>query len=199
MKKVISTFAVFALTLVFATSAFAYTVQPNDTMWKIASKNQVGVQELINANPQIKNPNYIIVGQNLTIPEVAEKSFEQQVISLTNAERQKAGLKPLKENWELSRVARFKSQDMRDKNYFDHTSPTYGSPFTMIKNFGLSYKTAGENIAAGQTTPQEVVDAWMKSPGHRANILNDTYTEIGVGYAKGGSYNHYWTQQFMSH
>jgi len=87
--------------------------------------------------------------------------------------------------------------DMRDKNYFSHQSPTYGSPFSMMKNFGISYRTAGENIAAGQQTPQEVVTAWMNSPGHRANILNKSFTHIGVGYAKGGSYGHYWTQMFI--
>jgi uncharacterized protein YkwD len=68
----------------------------------------------------------------------------------------------------------------------------------MMKNFGISYQAAAENIAAGQTTPQEVVQAWMNSPGHRANILNGNYTYIGVGYAKGGSQRHYWTQMFIS-
>jgi uncharacterized YkwD family protein len=87
---------------------------------------------------------------------------------------------------------------MIDKNYFSHTSPTYGSPFDMMKNFGITYSTAGENIAAGQATPKEVVNAWMNSEGHRKNILSSQFTEIGVGYAKGGSYGHYWTQMFIS-
>ena len=108
--------------------------------------------------------------------------------------RKANGLKPLTENWELSRVARYKSQDMHDKNYFSHTSPTYGTPFTMIKNFGISYKTAGENIAMGQKTPQQVMDSWMNSSGHRANILNASYTQIGVGYVASGNY---WTQMFI--
>ena len=124
-------------------------------------------------------------------------AFEQQVVDLTNAERAKAGLSPLKLNVELSRVARIKSEDMRDKNYFDHNSPTYGSPFDMMRKFGISYTAAGENIAAGQTSPQAVVTGWMNSPGHRQNILNSNYTEIGVGYAAGGSYRHYWTQEFI--
>jgi uncharacterized YkwD family protein len=94
-------------------------------------------------------------------------------------------------------VARYKAMDMRDNNYFSHTSPTYGDPFTMIKHFGISFTAAGENIAAGQATPQEVVQAWMNSPGHRANILNSTYTDIGVGYAAGGSEHYYWVQQFI--
>ena len=124
-------------------------------------------------------------------------AFEQQVLDLTNAERTKAGLSPLKLNTELSNVARVKSQDMRDNKYFDHNSPTYGSPFDMMQKFGIKFTAAGENIAAGQTTPQAVVTGWMNSPGHRQNILNANYTEIGVGYAAGGSYGHYWTQEFI--
>jgi len=67
-----------------------------------------------------------------------------------------------------------------------------------MRNFGIAYKSAGENIAAGQSTPQQVVQAWMNSPGHRANILSRSYTRIGVGYAKGGSQRYYWSQMFIS-
>lgn len=176
-----------------------YTVQPGDSLWKIAVRYQVGLSEIISANPQFKNPALIYPGQKVTIPNYdAIKNVENQVITLTNQERAKNGLKPLTANWELSRVARYKAMDMRDKNYFSHTSPTYGSPFTMMKNFGIAYRAAGENIAAGQTTPQEVVNAWMNSPGHRANILSTTYTQIGVGYASGGSERYYWVQMFIS-
>lgn len=128
---------------------------------------------------------------------IGGSQFEQKVVDLVNQERAKAGLKPLAYDGQLSQVARLKSEDMRDKRYFSHTSPTYGSPFDMMKKYGVSYRTAGENIAAGQTTPEQVVKAWMDSPGHRANILNGQYTHIGVGYAKGGSYGHYWTQMFI--
>jgi uncharacterized YkwD family protein len=125
-------------------------------------------------------------------------AYEQKVVELTNQERTKAGLQPLKaDNSTLSKMARAKSQDMSDKNYFDHQSPIYGSPFDMMKKFGISYKTAGENIAAGQKTPEEVVQGWMNSPGHRANILNASFTTIGVGYVQGGSYGSYWTQEFI--
>ena len=175
-----------------------YTVQPGDTMWKIAVRYQVGLSELIQANPQIKNPALIYPKQKLNIPTIdGGKSIETQVIQLTNQQRAKYGLPALATDWELSRVARYKSVDMRDKNYFSHTSPTYGSPFTMMKNFGIRYTAAAENIAAGQTTPQEVVNSWMNSPGHRQNILDSRMTHIGVGYAKGGSYRHYWTQMFI--
>lgn len=174
-----------------------YTVVPGDSMWKIAVKYQIGLSELIAQNPQIKNPNLIYPGQKITIPNIdAVKTQENEVIRLVNVERAKAGLQPLKANWELSRIARYKSQDMATKNYFSHTSPTYGSPFDMIKAFGLSYSAAGENIAAGQTSPQSVMNAWMNSSGHRQNILSPNYTEIGVGLAKSSSGKYYWTQMF---
>ena len=99
------------------------------------------------------------------------------------------------EDWQLSRVARYKSQDMRDRGYFSHNSPTYGSPFQMMKSFGISYRTAGENIAKGYKSPAEVVVGWMNSSGHRANILNPSFTHIGVGFEKDGNY---WTQMFTS-
>jgi uncharacterized YkwD family protein/spore coat assembly protein SafA len=176
-----------------------YTVQSGDSLWKIAVRYQVGISEIISANPQFKNPNLIYPGQKVNIPNLdAVKSIENQVIQLTNQQRAKYGLKPLIQDWQLSRVARYKAMDMRDKNYFSHTSPTYGDPFTMMKHFGIHYTSAAENIAAGQTTPQEVVNAWMNSSGHRANILSTRSTYIGVGYAKGGSQHYYWVQQFIS-
>ena len=94
----------------------------------------------------------------------------------------------------VRKVARTKSTDMSKNNYFSHTSPTYGSPFDMLKTFGISYRSAGENIAQGYTTPEAVVKGWMNSPGHRANILNESYTKIGVGYEANGNY---WTQLFI--
>lgn len=121
-------------------------------------------------------------------------TFEERVVELVNQERAKVGLKALKMNLKLSDVARVKSQDMHDKNYFSHTSPTYGSPFDMMKQFGITYRTAGENIAMGYRTPEAVMEGWMNSPGHKANILNSSYTEIGVGYVASGSY---WTQEFI--
>lgn len=123
-------------------------------------------------------------------------SFESQVLMLTNKERSNVGLKPLSGNdATLNKSARLKSQDMADKNYFDHNSPTYGSPFDMMKHFGITYNAAAENIAKGQRTPEEVVNAWMNSSGHRANLLNAQFTHIGVGYVSKGNV---WTQQFIS-
>ena len=201
MKKMLSFgLVVFLLTAMCVLPASAapltHTVVKGDTMWKLAVKYQVGTSEIIDANPHINNPDLIYPGQVLTIPQPdsSVRSFEQEVIRLVNEQRVKNGLNPLTENWELSRVARYKSQDMVDNRYFSHTSPTYGSPFQMIRAFGISFRQAGENIAYGQRTPQAVVNAWMNSSGHRANILNASYTQIGVGYVAAGNY---WTQMFI--
>ncbi|MCB7050590.1 SafA/ExsA family spore coat assembly protein [Intestinimonas butyriciproducens] len=185
-----------ALVLTTSASALSHTVVRGDTMWKLAVQYQVGTSEIIASNPQVSNPDLIYPGQILTIPEedAAVTQYEQEVIRLVNEIRVQNGLSALTYNWELSRVARYKSQDMVDNRYFSHTSPTYGTPFQMIRAFGLSYRSAGENIAYGQRTPQAVVNAWMNSSGHRANILSSSYTQIGVGYVANG---HYWTQMFI--
>jgi uncharacterized YkwD family protein len=120
--------------------------------------------------------------------------FATQVVTLVNAERAKAGLSALKTtNATLTKMAYDKAKDMYDKGYFDHNSPTYGSPFDMMKQYGITFSYAGENIAKGQPTPQEVMTAWMNSPGHRDNILKPNYTTIGVAYYKG-----VWVQEFIS-
>ena len=185
-----------ALVLTTSASALSHTVVRGDTMWKLAVQYQVGTSEIIASNPQVSNPDLIYPGQILTIPEedAAVTQYEQEVIRLVNEIRAQNGLSALTYNWERSRVARYKSQDMVDNRYFSHTSPTYGTPFQMIRSFGLSYRSAGENIAYGQRTPQAVVNAWMNSSGHRANILSSSYTQIGVGYVANG---HYWTQMFI--
>ena len=183
-------------TLSASAANLTHTVVRGDTMWKLAVKYETGTQEIIDANPQVNNPNLIYPGQLLNIPQLdaAISAYESEVIRLVNVQRTQHGLNPLSANWELSRVARYKSQDMVDHRYFSHTSPTYGTPFQMIRSFGLSFRTAGENIAYGQRTPQAMVNAWMNSSGHRANILNAAYTQIGVGYVASG---HYWTQMFI--
>lgn len=167
-----------------------------DSLWKIAVRYKVGLDEIIAANPQFADPNLICPGQKVYVPldDPATLSFEEQVVELVNAYRAQYGLSALTADWELARVARYKSQDMHDRGYFAHNSPTYGSPFDMIKSFGLSYRTAGENIAKGYVTQQAVVNGWMNLSGHRANILNASFTKIGVGYVADG---HIWTQLFI--
>lgn len=119
-------------------------------------------------------------------------SYTQQVVALVNKERAAAGLAPVSALDSLNKVAAAKAADMRSNNYFSHTSPTYGSPFDMMSAFGITYKAAGENIAMGQKTPQEVMTAWMNSPGHKANILSTNFNYIGVGFD-----NNYWVQEFI--
>ena len=194
MKKLTKTLPALALAATLlttgASAAGAHTVVPGDTFWKIAVKYQVGCSEIIAANPQVKNPDLIYPGEILNIPETddAVRAYEKEVIRLVNEIRVQYGLNALTENWELSRVARYKSQDMRDRGYFSHTSPTYGSPYDMMRAFGLSWRSAGENIAYGYRAPEAVVSAWMGSSGHRANILSAKYTQIGVGYVQSGNY-----------
>ena len=124
----------------------------------------------------------------------SQAAFENKVLELVNAERAKNGLSALQMDENVRKVARVKSSDMSQNNYFSHTSPTYGTPFEMLKSYGISYKSAGENIAQGYTSPEAVVNGWMNSSGHRANILNASYTHIGIGYEANGNY---WTQMFI--
>ena len=182
--------------LLLSVSAATHTVVSGDSLWKIATKYEVGLSEIKSANPQIQNFDLIYPGQVINIPTLDSKvtSYEQEVIRLVNEIRAENGLPALTYNWELSRVARYKSQDMKDNRYFSHTSPVYGSPFEMMRSFGIAYRSAGENIARGYATPQAVVNGWMNSSGHRANILNAFFTQIGVGYVAAGNY---WTQMFI--
>lgn len=186
-----------ALPVGASAATVTHTVVPGDTLWKLAVKYEVGLSEIKNANPHIKNYDLIYPGDKISIPtkDASVTDFEQEVIRLVNEIRAENGLKSLNYNWELARVARYKSQDMKDNRYFAHNSPVYGTPFQMIKNFGISFRSAGENIARGYASPQAVVNAWMNSSGHRANILNANYTHIGVGYVSGGNY---WTQMFIA-
>ena len=120
---------------------------------------------------------------------------EQRMYQLVNAERSKLGLKPLAVDMELVKLARMKAKDMIDKNYFSHQSPTYGSPFDMMKNAGVSYRTAGENLAGASTVDRAHTNL-MNSQGHRANILNSGYTSAGIGVVNGGPYGKMFVQLF---
>ena len=203
MNKVKSVFMALIMTMIFTTTPLfadseTYTVQPDDSLWIISNKYKVDLEDVIVANPQIPDPDLIYPGDHVTVPaaESGAKAFEAQVLTLCNKERARHGIKPLVMNEALSRVAQAKSEDMRNANYFSHQSPTYGSPFDMLKKFGIPYRTAGENIAKGQRTPDTVVDAWLRSEGHRKNILNPNFKEMGVGYAVGNG-SAYWTQIFV--
>lgn len=122
----------------------------------------------------------------------AASALETRVAELVNEQRAAYGLPALTLSQTLCDGARLKSQDMLQNGYFSHESPTYGTPFAMMQSLGITYRAAGENIAMGYSTAEAVMNAWMNSEGHRANILSESYTQIGVGYAGG-----YWTQWFL--
>lgn len=140
--------------------------------------------------PSIKEP----VKDNDSKENVSTEAsaMVNEVVDIVNQERSKAGLKPLSMDKELSKMATDKAKDMAKNNYFDHNSPTYGSPFDMMKQYDISFRTAGENIAEGQRSAKEVMKDWMNSSGHRKNIMSSSFTTIGVGY-----YNGYWVQEFI--
>ena len=123
-------------------------------------------------------------------------SDEKEVFDLINKQRTNNGLAALKNDSEVQRVARIKAQDMVDNNYFSHTSPTYGSPFDMLKSFKISYKTAGENIA-GNSSNSGAVSAWMNSSGHKANILNSSFNYTGIGVVSSPKYGKIYVQMFI--
>ncbi len=120
---------------------------------------------------------------------------EQQMINLVNQERARRGLAPLKVNLDVVKVARLKARDMVENNYFSHTSPTYGSPFDMLRQLGISYRYAGENLA-GAPTVEIAHQNLMNSPGHRANILNPNFKEIGIGVVSSSRYGKIFVQMF---
>jgi uncharacterized protein YkwD len=129
-------------------------------------------------------------------PPSGNSSYEQQVVTLVNEQRQTAKCPALTVDSRLTTAARGHSQDMATRNYFDHNTPDGITPWTRITKAGYKYSQAAENIAEGQKTPALVMDAWMNSPGHRANILNCALRNIGVGLAYNGSHTPYWTQDF---
>jgi uncharacterized protein YkwD len=128
-------------------------------------------------------------------PPATSGSYPNQVLQITNAERKKAGCKALSSNSELTSAAQAHSSDMARNHFFDHDSRNGDGPFDRVKAAGYSFSAAAENIAMGQQTPSAVMKAWMNSPGHKANIVNCTYTQLGVGYAVEDG-TPYWTQDF---
>ena len=178
-------------------------VQRGDSMWRIAKRYNVLFKDVLELNKHFKNQHLIHPKDEVELPDgstgtstsesgtgdsdaqnsetaQAEMTQAEAVLKLVNQERAKVGLQPLTLSDKLTNIAYTKAKDMAEKNYFSHDSPTYGSPFDMLKQFGVSYSYAGENIAAGQKSAEEVMNSWMNSSGHKANILNKNYTQIGV-------------------
>lgn len=176
---------------------YTWTSAPKTTTTKTTTTvKQPATTQQTTTKPTTTTPATTTTKTNTTASTAGLTAAEQQMLNLVNQERAKAGLQPLKADLELTKLARLKSQDMINKNYFDHNSPTYGSPFQMMKQFGITYKTAGENIAGNQTV-ERAHTALMNSAGHRANILNPNYTHIGIGIQNGGNYGMMFTQMFV--
>lgn len=192
----------------------SYSSEDNKIYYAIKLTNKILINEIDPGAPFIKvsdvklSEDFIIeeeiiennftsnITSNNNIIATSNESFEKRVIELCNYERAKYGLHSLSEDYQLMSLAEIKSQDMANNNYFSHTSPTYGDPFIMMGKFGVSYSYAGENIAMGQRTPEEVVQAWMNSTGHRENILSSNFTKIGVGMVQNQNGQLIWTQEF---
>lgn len=141
--------------------------------------------------PAQENPDEDAPEESGGVQEAAEA-----VTSLVNAARQDAGLSELELDADLCAAAQARAQEIAQS--FSHTRPDGSSCFTILEEFGISYRAAGENIAMGQRTPEEVMDGWMNSSGHRANILNGTFTSIGVGYYVDGAGAAHWVQIFQA-
>ena len=194
--KLISLAAAVCIILVAAVPGFGASAC-GDSPKQFVS-NRAGAGFLYNIHSTANSNNY---GNGDSTNKVSQNSNlsanAQEVIKLVNKERNAAGLSALAENSRLSEVAQAKAEDMMKNGYFSHISPTYGSPFEMMKTFGITYKSAGENIAKGQKTPAAVMNGWMNSSGHRASILNASYEQIGVGFCKDSSGVTYWVQMFI--
>lgn len=126
----------------------------------------------------------------------AQADFESEVLRLVNVERAKYGLTALQSTAALDKAAQQRAEELVSS--MSHTRPDGRSCFTILSDNGISYYYAGENVAGGQTTPEKVVEGWMGSEGHRANILNANFKYLGVGYVKANTgYKHYWAQEFI--
>lgn len=194
MKKKIIIAAMAACLVMGTTEAgFASTCSRTDRLQEMMQKLEQYISEQIRL-PEPEKPDSEEENQNGS-GEV-QGTMTAQVVNLVNSERAAQGLGKLRADSQLSRLAQMKAEDMARNGYFSHTSPTYGSAFDMLKTYGVTYKSAGENIAMGQRTAQSVMNSWMNSPGHRANILSSQYSQIGVGVAENGKGTIYWVQLF---
>ncbi|MDD4779273.1 MAG: CAP domain-containing protein [Tissierellia bacterium] len=173
-----------------------YFATKNATPLKNEANNNMNTTNKVIENSNLANYTNTNTAKTTNNTKASNLSYEKKVVQLVNIEREKNGLQPLSLDSAISNVARTKSKDMADNNYFAHQSPTYGSAGDMLKQFGINWIAWGENIASGQDTPEEVVNAWMNSEGHRANILSSNFTKIGVGYVTNSNGTPYWTQMF---
>lgn len=183
---------------VFAKIGDWYVVQtPTDQIGAVSVKYVRAIKPNNNtSNGNANTSANISTNDDLNEEKSGASKEEIELLKLINIERTKNGLSELKFDAELQKVAKIKAKDLVDNNYFSHNSPTYGSPFEMMKSFGITYKTAGENIA-GNPTLEGAVTAWMNSEGHRANILSNAYNYTGIGIVDSQKYGKIMVQMFM--
>ena len=139
-----------------------------------------------------------MVSPSATSTPAGDVAFEAEVVTIVNTERAKAGCSAVTVDDRLTAAARGHSADMAARGYFSHTTPEGVEFSTRITNAGYRWSRAGENIAKGQRTPAEVMTAWMNSSGHKANILNCAFTNIGVGVVADSGGSLVWTQDFAT-
>lgn len=156
----------------------------------IPNINKPNTDKPNNNKPNIDNTDK----PNINLPSQNNAQFTKEVVRLVNVERQKAGLSALTMSTNIQKAAQVRAKEQEQS--FSHTRPNGSSFSTALNENGVSYRGSGENIAWGQKTPQAVMDAWMNSPGHRANILNENFTSIGVGYYQSSNGTPYWAQLF---
>lgn len=148
-------------------------------------------------SPAATNPTTTPAPAATSIPPVAALTADEQLmVDMINQERLAAGLNPVVADLRLTAVGRTKALDMKDNNYFSHTSPTYGSPWAMMQMAGITVRWAGENISGNKSVAASMA-ALMQSPGHRANILDPRFTHVGVGIAYGTAYGNLYVQEFL--
>jgi uncharacterized protein YkwD len=192
MKGIHKTWAVLPILLLLLTSLPAQPVQAMGTIQLVSSTETYGDFEW--------NDVVAVIPVDISCSYQTNTAFEAQVIELINAERAKVGLPPLYTQSQLMAAARLHSADMGCNDFFGHTGSDGSSLADRLMRQGYSGYYFGENIAAGYSTPESVVNAWMNSSGHRANILNANYTDVGVGYVywSGSTYKSYWTADFAT-
>ncbi len=167
---------------------YVKAIKPNNSNQTGSSNAGTNTSSGTNTNTNPKEPN--------PASNSGASDEEVELLKLINQQRANNGLPELKFDSELQRVAKIKAQDLVDNQYFSHNSPTYGSPFDMMKAFGITYKAAGENIA-GNPTLKGAVNAWMNSEGHKANILSNAYNYTGIGVVESPKYGKIMVQMFM--
>jgi uncharacterized protein YkwD len=175
------------------TSALAAVVLP---MAAFAVQSPAGVTTPTQGQAPVAQPN--LIAQARTSPPMTQSQFDAELLRLTNAERARAGLQPLQLSPQLKQAAQGHAEDMVRNNFFSHTGSNGSTLSSRVRATGYVFSFTGENIAAGRPTPAQTIAQWMASPGHRRNILNRNYTQIGFGYrsAPTSVYRHYWVQVF---